>query len=56
MSAKLIAELERGARIFTKNIPKRDLEMFDGVICQIIDRLERFIEDSESRPSRKRSF
>jgi len=56
MSAKLIAELERGARIFTKNIPKRDLEMFDGVICQIIDRLERFIEESESRPGRKRSF
>lgn len=50
LSNKVIRELENGAKIFTRGIPRRDLAVFDRVICQIIARLENFIAESE-RPS-----
>jgi DNA-binding MarR family transcriptional regulator len=54
LSGKLIAELERGSQIFTAGIPHRDLVIFDRVICQIMDRLEEFIQTSYTKPARKR--
>lgn len=49
ISSRLVDELESGARMFTKNISKQDLAIFDKVICQIIDSLEQFIHNSEKR-------
>jgi len=53
LSDKITRELENGATIFTKGIPKNDLAVFDRVIRQIIERLEHFIEVSEKKPGSK---
>jgi DNA-binding MarR family transcriptional regulator len=53
IASDLIEELENGAETFTKGISKQDLLVFDRVICQIIERLETFIRDSESAPAQR---
>ena len=42
----LIDMLEPGAHTFTAGIPKDDLAVFDRVIRQIIERLEKYVHDA----------
>jgi DNA-binding MarR family transcriptional regulator len=48
-SDDLVRTLESGARSFTAGIPKADLAVFDRVIRQIIQRLDRFVKSSASK-------
>jgi DNA-binding MarR family transcriptional regulator len=54
IASDLIHGLESGAETFTKGIPQHDLMVFDRVIGQIIERLETFIRDSETRAASNR--
>jgi DNA-binding MarR family transcriptional regulator len=51
LSNKIVRELEHGAAMFTKGIPKNDLATFYRVIFQIIARLDDFIAESEKKPN-----
>jgi DNA-binding MarR family transcriptional regulator len=45
----MIAELEEGARIFTKGISRQELKLFHGIILKIVNNLYSYIRAHEER-------
>jgi DNA-binding MarR family transcriptional regulator len=49
ISPSMIAELEEGARIFTKGITKQELKLFHTVIKKIVDNLDTYIRAHDDK-------
>jgi len=49
-TAALVRTLESGARTFTRGIPKADLDLFEQVLHQIIERLDAFVTTAVTAP------
>jgi hypothetical protein len=56
MAPGLIAELEKGARIFTQGISRQDLKLFHTVILKIVDNLYSYIRTHEDSKTQRRKL